>query len=970
MGFGGFNMHPRTGLATEYLGPDFFNAIRACVKKARQLKMHAWLYDEDRWPSGYAGGLVTRDQQHRIKHLLWTTTPYSIPPKAPSKPNYTGAARSENGILLSRYEVRLRNGYLHHYRRLKDGRKTSQNTQMWYAYLESSLPRAWFNEQTYVDTFSRRAIERFIEVTHERYADVLKHDLGSVVPAIFTDEPQFVKKSHFGHADETKDLFMPFTGDFPQTYQKAYGQDLLDHLPELFWNLPDNTPSVVRYRYHDHTAERFASAFSDTLGQWCQAHNIALAGHLLGEGSLASQTRGVGEAMRALRSFQLPGIDILQDKMELLTAKQAQSVARQLNRPGVLSELYGVTNWDFDFVGHKAQGDWQAACGVTVRVPHLAWLSMAAESKRDYPASIGYQSPWYKEYPLIENHFARVNAVMTRGKPVVRAAVIHPIESFWLAWGPSEHNADEQQQFESAVQEITRWLSFGLIDFDFLSEAMQVQLTKYDVIIVPALRTIRSTTLMNLTRFARNGGKVIFAGRIPDLVDAKPSSSVRKLARQTRSVDWNRIEILNALESFREIQINRGDGSAADSFLYQLREERSDRYLFICNTDRQQPCNSATIRVAGRWQATWLDTMTGQKRATASWIDDGHTLIPWDFPPHGHALFALSRRKSNHAVRRSVRMNWVETGRLADPVSVTLSEPNVLLFDQAQWKINAGPWQPIEEILRLDNAVRRRFGFEPRTGRSIQPWADAAPAPVLGQVQLRYAIGCDVRVSGAKLALENAKAVRIELDGRRVKSDAMGWWVDEAIETVALPTLSPGQHELVLNYPFTRKTELEACYLLGDFGVIVAGRHAKIVPPVRKLAWGDWTNQGLPFYGGNVTYHCTIKDSGQPTLLKAANFKSPLLSIDVDGQLAGKIAFAPFQLRLGKLDKTRRHKLDITAFGNRVNTFGALHNCTKGLTWFGPPAWRSTGKDFSYEYQIRPMGILTAPLLKIPETNR
>src|SRR5690606_6060831 len=154
--------------------------------------------------------------------------------------------------------------------------------------------------------------------------------------------------------------------------------------------------------------------------------------------TLESQTHATGEAMRSLRAFQIPGIDMLCDNMELTTAKQAQSVAHQYGREGVLSELYGVTNWDFDFVGHKAQGDWQAALGVTVRVPHLAWVSMAGEAKRDYPASIFYQSPWFREYPLIEDHFARVNVAMTRGQPLVRVGVVHPIESYWLAYGPEE----------------------------------------------------------------------------------------------------------------------------------------------------------------------------------------------------------------------------------------------------------------------------------------------------------------------------------------------------------------------------------------------------------------------------------------------------------------------------------------------------------------------------------------------------
>ena len=176
--------------------------------------------------------------------------------------------------------------------------------------------------------------------------------------------------------------------------------------PELFWNLPGDVPSLARYRYHEHTADRFAEAFGDRSASGAQP--TASPSPATCSANACSFPKPAASAKRCacLRSFHIPGIDILEDRIELTTAKQAQSLARQLNRPGVLSELYGVTNWDFDFVGHKAQGDWQAALGVTVRVPHLAWVSMAGEAKRDYPASIGYQSPWFREYPLVENHFA------------------------------------------------------------------------------------------------------------------------------------------------------------------------------------------------------------------------------------------------------------------------------------------------------------------------------------------------------------------------------------------------------------------------------------------------------------------------------------------------------------------------------------------------------------------------------------
>ena len=166
-------------------------------------------------------------------------------------------------------------------------------------------------------------------------------------------------------------------------------------------------------------------------------------GHLLGEDSVRGQASCVGDAMRCYRESQLPGIDNLCDNRDFFAAKQATSIARQYGKAGILSEMYGVTQWDFDFKGYKLAGDWQAALGITVRVPHLAWASMNGEAKRDYPAAIGWQSPWYKDFSYIENHYARLNYCLTRGKAIVHVGVMHtataPIRRGCIYWAISAY---------------------------------------------------------------------------------------------------------------------------------------------------------------------------------------------------------------------------------------------------------------------------------------------------------------------------------------------------------------------------------------------------------------------------------------------------------------------------------------------------------------------------------------------------
>ncbi|MBR3994932.1 MAG: glycoside hydrolase, partial [Clostridia bacterium] len=57
-GLGGFFMHARGGLQTEYMGEEWFSNVEASVSEAEKRGMGAWAYDENGWPSGFGSGLV------------------------------------------------------------------------------------------------------------------------------------------------------------------------------------------------------------------------------------------------------------------------------------------------------------------------------------------------------------------------------------------------------------------------------------------------------------------------------------------------------------------------------------------------------------------------------------------------------------------------------------------------------------------------------------------------------------------------------------------------------------------------------------------------------------------------------------------------------------------------------------------------------------------------------------------------
>jgi len=85
-----------------------------------------------------------------------------------------------------------------------------------------------------------------------------------------------------------------------------------------------------------------------------------------------------------------------------------------------------------------------------------------------------------------------------------------------------------------------------------------------------------------------------------------------------------------------------------------------------------------------------------------------------------------------------------------------------------------------------------------------------------------------------------------------------------------------------------------------------------------------------------------------------------VLGVAMDGAARGLIAVSPWRADLGR-PNPGAHRVDLTAYGNRMNTFGALHNCEYADVWHGPGAWRTEGYGWTYEYRLRESGVLAAP---------
>lgn len=986
MGFGGFHMHSRTGMNHKYLSDEFMNLVGACVDKAKEENMLAWLYDEDRYPSGFAGGFVTKNKRYRERPLIFTKNKME-------NVDFDKDLSVENDsyYFVGAYDICLNDkGEITEYKKIGFD---DEGANKWYAYLKSKEPDAWFNNCGYIDAMCGEAVDEFIKVTHERYKECFGNEFGKTIPAIFTDEPNFGRMWCMKFANGSDDGIMVWTLDFDQTFEEKYEFNIIDRIPELFWNLKDNKMSVARYLYHCHLNERFAEAFTDKIGKWCDENNIYLTGHVLDEESMFRQTTCIGEAMPLYRGFNIPGIDILCDRIELTTAKQCQSVVHQYGREGMLSELYGVTGWQFDFRGHKFQGDWQAALGVTVRVPHLSWVSMEGRAKRDYPASFNYQSPWYEEYSYLENHYARLNTVLTRGKPVVNVGVIHPIETYWVNYGPNDTTGMTRTDLDDNFESMIECLLFGTIDFDFISESMlpelcgavgrslEVGAMKYDTIIVCGSMTLRQTTADILKKFRENGGKVIFVGSIPEYVGAKHSDEVKKLSESCERVAFSKTEILTALAGDRIVSLNDEDGEASRKFIYNLRQDGDIRWLFIAHGVKGDEIrifthNSAKtcpdvsngqrviIKVKGQWKPVIYDTLSGEKMEIAYRIENGQTVFENVFYANDSLLVRLEETDILEFNGDDNCLSKIKEKICVTKAEVMREEPNVYMLDTCEFALDDNEFESEEEIIRIDNICRERLSIPKRTDVTAQPWIlpDEEPKHT---ITMRFKVNSATEIQDTLLAIERPKETELWFNDKVIEVQEIGYFTDKSIKTIKMPKINAGENTLIVKMPFAEKTNLEWLYVLGEFDVKLVGTEKTIVPIDDNKGFGKVQYMGMPFYGGSLIYKSEFKTNANgDAYIRVGGFRGPVIKVFVDGKAVGIVAIQPYNIKVKGLN-AGKHTIELKLYGNRCNSFNALHNANTDHYWNGAIQWETEGEQWSYEYNLFDFGILHGPVIEI-----
>ncbi len=482
-GNGGFFMHARSGLKTQYLSDEWMECIEACAEEGAD--MQAWIYDENGWPSGFAGGKLLENAEDRDRYLSHRMGEFDS--------TATVSYYMDNGCLI-RTKVAVLG-------------KTHLNVTV-----HSSVSTA--------DVLNPSVTDKFLALTHEAYKAYFGENFSEKISGFFTDEPQY----HRWHT--------PYTTMVADYFHTQYGQDIFDYLGLLF--VEAKGYRTFRYRYWKAMQYLLLNHFSKRVYQWCEENGVKLTGHYVEEISMGCQIMCCAGVMPFYEYEHIPGIDWLGPNTDNeLSPRQVGSAACQLGKQQVITEAFGCCGHQ---VTPKDLGrilGFQYVNGVNLLCHHLIPYVENGSCKRDYPAHYSPKNPWVKEsFGEFNNYVSRLGKLMACSTEQVNVAVLHPIRSGYFDYKRDSAGFGISRQ-DAQLQQDCRLLSSHGVAYHFLDETLLEKhgfvnenkigcgACSYEFLILPHILTMDISTEKLLRQYVENGGKILLLGDVPGYLEGE-----------------------------------------------------------------------------------------------------------------------------------------------------------------------------------------------------------------------------------------------------------------------------------------------------------------------------------------------------------------------------------------------------------------------------------------------------------------
>lgn len=952
-GCGGVFIHPRPGMITEYMSDDWYSLYRHAVDQGKEMGLDIWIYDENSYPSGFAGG--------------------HVPQEMPESYN------QGQGLALVKTEILPADANDYFLCFVKDAGKWKEITQNpdaykdkkgeYYLYKKTYHGKSdWYGGFSYVDLLIPGVTEKFIELTMKGYEKTIKDEFGTAVLGVFSDEPNI---SSPGGIRWTPDLF--------DVFQQKWGYDLKPLLPLL--SEETGNWKQVRHNYMETLLQLFIDRWGKPWNQYCEANNLKWTGHYWEHGWPDMNEGPDNMAMYAWH--QIPAIDMLFNQFNeespqaqfgnVRAVKELRSVANQTGRSRTLSETYGGGGWEETFKDFKRLGDWEYVLGVNFMNQHLAHMTLTGARKYDYPPVFTYVSPWWSNYRELNDYYGRLSLVMSKGIQQNDILVLEPNSTLWGYYshlGSSPKLMEIGKNFQAFITKLEK----NQIEYDLGSENIIKDLGKVEngrftvgkatystIVLPPMMETLNKPTFELLQQFVAQGGKVVSFSH-PTRIDGMENTNLPELLKRPSVITLPALskEVIDEQFASPGFKIDFSDGD-----LYHQRRLFADgELLFLVNSSMDETV-SGTISSKGK-TVLEMDALTGRIYSYPNEKKGDGLTVSFRIEPAGSLLLYFPDKSQKTYPERPAK-----AGNRVIPAigktTVSRLKDNVMTIDFCDITVN-GQTQKNLHFSQAADAVYKAYGFV-----NGNPWNTSVQYKrnILDRdtfrnagftATYRFTVGDIFDYSDMKLVAERPELFTVKVNGSTLKAIPGEWWLDRSFAVYAIGNnVRKGINTVELSIsPMSIFAEIEPVYITGNFSVVPEREGWSIGAPVDGFALGSWKEQKQPFYSWEMGYSKTYKidEIKGPYAVQLHKWNGTVAEVYVNGQKAGMIAFDPYRLDVTPYLRQGDNQVEVRVVGSLKNLLGPHYrNPAPGLA--SPWHWKGVWKPISGTgYQLMDYGLM------------
>ena len=224
------------------------------------------------------------------------------------------------------------------------------------------------------------------------------------------------------------------------------------------------------------------------------------------------------------------------------------------------------------------------------------------------------------------------------------------------------------------------------------------------------------------------------------------------------------------------------------------------------------------------------------------------------------------------------------------------------------------------------------------------------------------------------LALERPDNFDIKINGRPFREKNGEAWIDCCFVKLAVNSamLRFGRNTINLSVEYTELTNLEALYLVGNFGASFVKHTVSLNKLPENLKFEELYRQRLPFYTGEVIYKLSAemlqrmlpadileslcRSVQRKVFLRIDSFSGSMMIVRADGMADIPLISDPFEADITDAVKARS-AIDLVLVGTRRNLFGPLHLTPAYSESYGPNSFMTSGESYDDGYILTRSGV-------------